>query len=183
MGRRSGLRFGTAALVGMVVFITACGGDDAGSAKTTAPGTSTSATATPVTAAPTAAPTTAATTIANFDESAARAEVTAMWEKFFDKATSVDDRIPLVEDGTALTEAIGKVKDNQFIGQATATVKRVTFEGATKATVLYDILVGTTPALPDAQGVAVLTDDGWKVSKETFCGLASLALGVAPPGC
>jgi len=183
MQRSRGFTVGIGALLGAALFVTACGGDDGSSPNTTAPGTSANAT-TVVTAAPTsAAPTTVATTVVNFDESAARAEVTTMWEKFFDKASSVDERVALVEDGTALTEAIGMVKSNPFIGQATAAVKRVTFEGAAKATVLYDILVGATPALPDAQGIAVLTDAGWQVSKETFCSLAGLALGAAPPGC
>ena len=66
----------------------------------------------------------------------------------------------------------------------TATVTDVTFTDAENAAVTYDLLIDGKPVLPGATGTAVLVDGTWKVSKTTFCTLASLGSPVEPvEGC
>ena len=55
---------------------------------------------------------------------------------------------------------------------ASVSVSAVTITSPTTADVTYTILVGGTPALPNQPGKAVLQDDVWKVSAESFPGVA-----------
>ena len=177
-----------------VLLVTACGSrvpvakPPATPAVTAA--TSTAATTAPtvpsVTSAPpasTTTPTTRPSTTAAFDEAAAQAQIIANWEKFFTPGTSVDERVALLQDGSALRAAIEQSATNPLQQQARAKVTQVTFTSPTEATVTYDVYLNGTVALPNSQGMAVLEGGTWKVAQQSFCSLISLGVSGPIPGC
>jgi hypothetical protein len=104
------------------------------------------------------------------DPAAAEAEISANWAKLF-----ADGDPAALEDGEQLTEAIGLLAALAPPPEVkSATVTDVTFTDAETAGVTYDFLIDGNPVLPGATGTAVLVDGTWKVSKTTFCTLASL---------
>ena len=143
--------------------LTGCGGDSDESADDSPASTSSSAPAT-----------------APADPAAAEAEISENWAKLF-----ADGDPSTLEDGEQLTEAIGMLAALAPPPEVkTATVTAVTFTDAETADVTYDLLIDGKPVLPGATGTAVLVDDTWKVSKTTFCTLASLpSPGTPVEGC
>jgi hypothetical protein len=156
------------------LFLAACGGS---SSPSTQPSTGTSSTP-PTSAAPTGT--------APADPAAAKAQVIANWQKFFNYKTPEAQAKALLEDGSSLGAALTLAKqerDQTHLKQG-AKVKIVTFTSATNASVTYELLNGTQPLLNQASGVAVLVDGQWKVSKNTFCSLVTLGNnGKSPAGC
>jgi hypothetical protein len=177
-----------------VLLVTACGSRVPEAKPPTTPAV-TAATTVAVTTAPTvpsvtsAAPasttptTTAPSTTAAFDEAAAQAQIIANWEKFFTPGTSVDERVALLQDGSALRAAIEQSATNPLQQQASAKVTQVTFTSPTEATVTYDVYLNGTVALPNSQGMAVLQGGTWKVAQQSFCSLISLGVSGPIPGC
>jgi hypothetical protein len=137
----------------------------------------------PASTTPTITPTTGPSTTAAFDEAAAQAQIIANWEKFFTPGTSVDERVALLQDGSALRAAIEQSATNPLQQQARAKVTRVTFTSPTEATVTYDVYLNGTVALPNSQGMAVLEGGTWKVAQQSFCSLISLGVSGPIPGC
>ncbi len=178
-----------ASAAAITLVLASCGGSKstpATEAPTTAAPVTTEAptTAAPTTAAPetTAAPTTAAPTVSTIaDIPAAHTEIVANWEKFFDNKSTVDDRIPLLENADKLSETIAQAVASPMLKQVTAKVSAVAFESETRALVTYDILLNGAAAMSGSQGVAVLVDGKWLVSQESFCAL--VALGGVTVGC
>ena len=76
-----------------------------------------------------------------------------------------------------------EIVDSAAIASASAKVKSVAFTSPTEAQVTYDILVSGTPMMPNATGKAVLENNVWLVSQETFCTLAALSGAGTIPGC
>jgi hypothetical protein len=68
------------------------------------------------------------------------------------------------------------MKGNPLADGANAKVLSVSNVTATQATVKYDVLLGTTVALPNQTGTAVFQDGTWKVGDGSLCGLLSLEL-------
>lgn len=148
--------------------LTGCGDDaeDADSANSSAGGSSSTSSSSP-----------AAEETAPADPAAAQADVEENYKIFFETGDP-----ELLEDGEQLTEAIARL--GGMAASKSATVTAVTFTGSDSADVTYDLIVDGAPALPGATGTAVLVDDTWKVSKDTFCTLSTLASGGAPAaGC
>ena len=133
--------------------LTGCGGDTEEAAGDSPAGSSSSAPAT-----------------APSDPAAAEAQITENWAKLF-----ADGDPTALEDGEELTEAIALLAALAPPPEVkSATVTDVTFTDAETAGVTYDFLIDGKPVLPGATGTAVLDDGEWKVSKTTFCTLASL---------
>lgn len=148
--------------------LTGCGDDtdDTGSANSSAGSSGSAGSASP-----------AAESTAPADAAAAQADVEENYKLFFENGDPT-----LLEDGEQLTEAIAQL--GGMAETKSATVTSVTFTGSDSADVVYDLIVDGEPALPGATGTAVLVDDTWKVSKDTFCTLSTLASGGAPAeGC
>lgn len=148
-----------------LVVLTGCGDDteDAGSSNGS---TGTSSSSSP-----------AAESTAPADPAEAQADVEENYKLFFENGDPT-----LLEDGEQLTEAITQL--DAMAETKSATVTSVTFTGSDSADVVYDLIVDGEPALPGATGTAVLVDDTWKVGKDTFCTLATLASGgAAAEGC
>lgn len=154
-----GLRQASAALAATgCLALAACGGGGP-SAKPASPKPSASATAEPVSGA------------------AAVAVITANWKTVFNGKAPLDRRLALVQDGpklTAFVEAQAKTSFGQAAAGSTATVSSVIITSPAQATVHWDLLLLGTPLLKNQVGSAVYLDGIWKVSIESFCGLAYL---------
>ena len=120
------------------------------------------------------------------DIAAAKAQVAANWEKFFNYKTPRSEQLKLIQDAKTVQPAIqaaaaqqAKLKLKQVV-----QVTSVTFTSPTQATVNYKLLNGTQVLLPSGTGTALLINGTWVVSKATFCGLVQLgANGQSVPGC
>ena len=156
----------------LAVAVASCSSSSSSSSSSSAPASS----APPATSA-------AASTPAATGTSGAVAQITANWEKFFDKSTSVPDRLALLQNGPALQQALEQRAQDPLQKQATASVKSVQFTSPTEATVTYDVALNGQVALPGAMGQAVLDQGVWKVSSASFCSLISLGATAPIPGC
>ncbi|MEU6975735.1 MULTISPECIES: hypothetical protein [unclassified Streptomyces] len=116
------------------------------------------------------------------DPVAAKAQITKNWTAFFDPKTPTSERIELLENGETMAPVLGAFAADKTAGRASAQVKSIAFTSPSGAEVTYDLLVGGSPALPDAKGTSVLQNDTWKVSVKTLCGLVQLS-GAQVPGC
>ncbi|MFG3052093.1 hypothetical protein ACGFZP_14220 [Kitasatospora sp. NPDC048239] len=127
-----------------------------------------------------------ATGTAPADPAAAKAEVTANWEKFFDPATPIADKAKLLQNGDVLLPVLQGFSQDPRIGQVQAKVTDVAFTSATQATVTYSLSLQGAVVEPAASGQAVLENGTWKVARSTLCGLLTQAGGAGGtpiPGC
>ncbi len=108
--------------------------------------------------------------------------VTVNFEKFFDGATSADQKIALLENGPAFADAIKAQADSPMAKSASAKVTNVALIDSDHADVTFDVLFNGKPALSGQQGSAINIDDTWKVTASTFCALLTLE-GATPPVC
>jgi hypothetical protein len=164
------LRQASAALAATgCLFLAACGGNGSPPAKPTARAT---ATAEPVSGR------------------AAVAAITANWKTVFNGKAPLARRLALVQSGSqvaAFVEDQAKTSFGQAAAGSTATVSSVTITSPTRATVDYTVLLLGTPLLKNQVGMAVYLNGAWKVSIESFCGLAYLEYPKGspklPPAC
>lgn len=126
--------------------------------------------ATPTTASPTTEETSPKANEPD-DPAEARKQVTANWEKFFNPATSLDERLNLLEGGGRLRPVLEAFSGDKRMGQVNADVKKVEFTSKTRARVTYDLKLEGRTALPDATGESVEQGGTWKVSTKSLCGL------------
>lgn len=120
------------------------------------------------------------------DPAAAKAEITSVWEKFFNSGTPLSEAKNLLEDGANLKAAllVAAREDRQTHLNRVAKVKLINFISPTTANVTWRLLNGTKPLLDNASGQAVLINGHWLVSKLTFCTLVELGNNGKPvPGC
>jgi hypothetical protein len=115
--------------------------------------------------------------------SAAVAQITANWEKFFNSSTPNSERVTLLQNGNAFSGAIsGLISLAPGLG---ATVANVTVNSATSATVTYNLTAGGTSLFPSNQtGKAVYENGVWKVGDASLCSLLKLVpRGSVPAAC
>ncbi len=97
-----------------------------------------------------------------------------------DRSLSYEEKAPFIEDPEGLE---GTVETYNSIGDQMGGVgvmpTAVVIDGDT-AEITYDILFGGNPSYPGQVGDAVKTADGWKITKESFCALMTLARGGCP---
>jgi hypothetical protein len=112
--------------------------------------------------------------------SAAVAQITANWEKFFNSSTSNSDRVALLQNGNAFSGAIsGLISLAPGLG---AKVINVTVNSATSATVTYNLTAGGTSLFTSSQtGKAVYENGVWKVGDASLCSLLQLVPGGTVP--
>jgi len=114
--------------------------------------------------------------------SAAVAQITANWEKFFDASTPTADKVKLLQNGTVFEPAIKAFASFPLASGITAKVTSVTIDSSTKAAVTYDLTSSSGGALLSNQkGVAVYQDGTWKVGDASLCGLFRLIPGGTIP--
>jgi len=117
-----------------------------------------------------------------FDEEAARAEVEANWEDFFDASQPVESKADLLQHGELLQEILQtSAENNTGIDQLRAEVTEVTIgEDHDSAEVVFDLFNADVKLLGEVQGTAVLDEGTWKVGASLFCDLQSLANNFCP---
>lgn len=167
MRRKLTVRIG-AIPVALVLTLVGCGGggdDDQAASSTAGIATSTPSSGATGTAA-----------------SEAEAQITQNWELFFKGSTPAQQKIDLLQNGDQFAQLIQQQAQLPLARQTVAQVSKVTVTGPDTAQVGYDILLGTTPALQDQTGQAVLVDRVWKVGDQSFCSLLALE-GAVPPMC
>lgn len=117
-------------------------------------------------------------------DAATTAAITTAFEGFFDPATPQATKLTYLEDADKLTSLIATLNANPSSKKTSAKVKSVLLIDATHATVIYDLSSAGAVVLPGSHGKAVKVGAQWKVSKDTFCALASLAVTNGQlPGC
>jgi hypothetical protein len=165
-------RFRFLALLAIVVLVFAACGDDSDDDSASAT-------------------TAAATTTTQLDEAAAKAEITATFEKFFNGADAdTAGKIAILENGPKLqgtyeqASANGAAKGSTTKVQSVEILKPADCEQAGVespcALVVHDLLVNGTPALEGQKSYAVQVDGKWKVSQLSYCAFTGLG-GVTCP--
>jgi hypothetical protein len=95
----------------------------------------------------------------------------------------VDDDLVNVEGGKRLAPTMRDLHQ-RFGGTARSAVhqvERITFVSDTQAAVWFSVWLGPSPYLPSHQGVAIIEDGRWKVSRNTLCALLARAGVPCPP--
>ena len=113
--------------------------------------------------------------------SAAAAQITANWEKFFSASTPTSQRVALLENGSAFSSAISAFSQLPLASGIAAKVTAVTVTSATQAAVTYNIVSGSTNLLSGQKGTSVYQDGTWKVGDGSLCGLFHLIPGGTIP--
>ena len=150
-------------------------------------GSSTSAATSPSSSSAPAAPSSAPSSSAREQpehrvNSAAVAQITANWEKFFSSSTPVAEKATLLQNGSTFEAAIKAFANFPLASSLGAKVTAVTVNSATSATVTYSITTSSgSTLLPNQQGTAVYQDGVWKVGDASLCGLFKLIPGGTVP--
>jgi hypothetical protein len=113
--------------------------------------------------------------------SAAVAQITANWEKFFNASTPLSQRVALLQNGSSFSSAIDSFSKLPLANGIGAKVTGVTVTSATMATVTYSIVSGSTTLLGGQSGTAVFQDGMWKVGDASLCNLFKLIPGGSEP--
>jgi len=143
-----------------------------------------SAPASPASPVPTSAPASSSAPSTG-GNSAAVAQITANWEKFFSSSTPVSEKVTLLQNGSTFEAAIKAFANFPLASSLGAKVTNVTLNSATSATVTYSITTSSgSTLLPNQKGTAVYQDGVWKVGDASLCGLLKLVPGsTAPAAC
>jgi hypothetical protein len=154
------------------------------SSSSTSAATSPSAASAPASSVPASAPVSSSAPSAGAN-SAAVAQITANWEKFFSSSTPVSEKVTLLQNGTTFEAAIKAFANFPLASSLGAKVTNVTVNSATSATVTYSITTSSgSTLLPNQKGTAVYQDGVWKVGDASLCGLLKLVPGsTAPAAC
>jgi hypothetical protein len=168
--------------VALALTVAACS-----SSSTTSASTSPSAASAPASPVPASAPasSSAPSSPSTGASSAAVAQITANWEKFFSSSTPVSEKVKLLENGSTFEAAITAFANFPLASSLGAKVTNVTLNSATSATVTYSITTSSgSTLLPNQKGTAVYQDGVWKVGDASLCGLLKLVPGsTAPAAC
>ena len=168
----------------LALTVAACSSNSSTSASTSS--SSTPAASSPAATGSSAAPSSAAASSPGTgSSSAAIAEITTNWEKFFSSSTPTADRVALLQNGSKFASAITTLSKLPLASSIGAKVTNVTLNSATSATVTYDITTSSgSTLLPNQKGTAVYQDGVWKVGDASLCGLLKLVPGsTAPAAC
>jgi hypothetical protein len=139
-------------------------------AASSAPASSAPASSAPASSAP-----------ASSGNSAAAAQITANWEKFFNSSTPLSQRVALLQNGSRFSSAIESFSQLPLANGIGAKVTGVTVTSATMATVTYSIVSGSTTLLGGQRGTAVYQGGTWKVGDASLCNLFKLIPGGSVP--
>jgi hypothetical protein len=111
-----------------------------------------------------------------YNETTAKAQITANWQTLFDSTKPVAAKVGLLQDGANLEAVLQQQARSPLTQGSSAKVKTIVVAPShTTATVTYDILRNGTPSLANQHGTAVYEGGTWKVAKATFCVLVRLA--------
>ena len=141
---------------------------------------SSSSSSAPSSSAPaSSAPASSSASASSSGNSAAVAEITANWEKFFNASTPTSERVALLQNGSTFASAIAGL--SSLVSGLGAKVTAVTVNSATTATVTYNLTAGGSSLLSGQTGKAVYEDGVWKVGDASLCSLIKLVPGGSVP--
>lgn len=157
----------------LALAVSACSssGSSSSSSSSSAPASSAPASSAPASSAPASS--------SSSGNSAAVAQITTNWEKFFNSSTPNSERVTLLQNGSAFAGAISGLVS--LVSNLGAKVTNVTLTSATTATVTYDLTAGGSSLLNNQTGTAVLENGVWKVGDASLCGLIKLVPGGTVP--
>lgn len=181
-----------AVLAVLSLLVVACGGEDAESTTTEAEPTTTTTAETTTTEAPATTTTEAVeeeTTPTAEEESAIvpgeDPDVDAIVEVYqvvFDSSTSYEEKAQYIDDPGGLEDTVATYQSTgDSVGGVTAEPTSVAVNGE-DADVVYTLLFSGNPTYPGQSGTALLTDEGWKVTRDMFCGVMASARSACPTG-
>jgi len=160
----------------LALAVSAC--SSSGSSSSSSGASSGTPSSAPVSSAPvSSAP--ASSSSSSSGNSAAVAQITANWEKFFNSSTPNSERVTLLQNGSAFAGAISGL--TSLVSGLGAKVTAVTLTSATTATVKYNLTAGGTSLLNNQTGTAVLDNGVWKVGDASLCALLKLVPGGTVP--
>jgi len=159
----------------LALAVSACSSSSSSSSSAASSPVSSSA---PVSSAPVSSAPASSSSSGN---SAAVAEITANWEKFFNASTPLSQRVALLQNGSSFSSAIDSFSKLPLANGIGAKVTGVTVTSATMATVTYSIVSGSTTLLGGQSGTAVFQDGMWKVGDASLCNLFKLIPGGSEP--
>jgi hypothetical protein len=143
---------------------------------------------TPSTTPPASTPSSAGTTSSAAsgngpaDEAGAKQAITDLFNNYFDSTKDASTKTDLVQNGAKMNNLVAALAKAAQAQKSSVAVKSVSFTSPTHAAITFDILLNGTPALPNAQGQALLDSASgkWQVADATLCQLAGITPGVAP---
>ena len=159
----------------LALAVSACSSSSSSSSSAASSPVSSSA---PVSSAPVSSAPASSSSSGN---SAAVAEITANWEKFFNASTPLSQRVALLQNGSSFSSAIDSFSKLPLAGGLGAKVTGVTVTSPTMATVTYSLVSGSTTLLGGQSGTAVNQDGTWKVGDASLCNLFKLIPGGSVP--
>ncbi len=158
------LRVGIACLS---LLVAACGTDDSGST-----------TSQPESATTTAAEAQGIVPGENADADA----IVEVYRVVFDSTTSFEEKSALIDDASGLEDTVATYETTgASVGGVTAEPTSVTINGE-MADVVYTLFFSGNPTYPDQPGTAILTDNGWQVTREMFCNVMASARSACTTG-
>lgn len=160
----------------LALAVSACSSSSSSSSSSSA--SSATSSSAPVSSAPVSSAPASSSSSGN---SAAVAEITTNWEKFFNASTPLSQRVALLENGSSFSSAIDSFSKLPLADGIGAKVTGVTVTSATMATVTYSIVSGSTTLLAGQTGTAVYQDGMWKVGDASLCNLFKLIPGGSEP--
>ncbi len=152
----------------LALAVAACSSSSS-SSTSSAPSSSAPASSAPASSAP----------ASSSGNSAAVAEITANWEKFFNASTPTSERVALLQNGSTFAAAIAGL--SHLVTGLGAKVTAVTVNSATTATVTYNLTAGGSSLLSGQTGKAVYENGVWKVGDASLCSLIKLVPGGSVP--
>ena len=143
------------------------------SSSSSSPSTSTTSSSAPASSAPASS--------SPGGNSAAVADITANWEKFFSSSTPVSEKVTLLQNGKVLEPALKAFVALPLASNIAAKVTKVTVTTPTSATVTYNITSGGSSLLSNQKGTSVNQGGTWKVGTASLCSLLKLVPGGSVP--
>ena len=153
----------------LALAVAACSSSSSSSSSSSAPSA-------PASSAPASSASASSSSSGN---SAAVAEITTNWEKFFNSSTPNSERVTLLQNGSSFAGAISGLAG--LVSNLGAKVTGVTLTSATTATVKYNLTSAGSTLLSNQTGTAVYQDGTWKVGDASLCALFRLVPGGSVP--
>lgn len=154
----------------LVALVAVACSDSSSETTTTMPQPTTTSPATPTTTVPDVT----VTPIVPGDDEDADA-IAELYLIVFDSTTTFVEKSLLIDDPAGLDETVTAYAGaGDAVGGILLEATAVGIDGD-EAVVLYDLLFAGAPFQPDQEGSAVRSDGTWKVTREFFCSIMSLA--------
>ncbi|HLF60672.1 MAG TPA: hypothetical protein VI980_05805 [Acidimicrobiia bacterium] len=168
-------------LVAVVALVASCGSETATMTTIEEVTTTTVVEATTTTTPDTTSTTAAETTTTAVEEPIVPGEdpevdaIVAVYTVAFDSTTTFEEKAAVIVEATGLEETVAAyATTGESMGGVTTKVDAVVISGDS-AEITYTLMFAGNPTYPGLKGDAVRTEDGWKISRDMFCGIMTSA--------